>query len=48
MTGTIELNHVDNSVFNLYVGKKTKLLEKHFTPTINKVLTGFTYILDDI
>jgi len=48
LTGTIKLNHVDNKVFDIYLGKKTELILKHFTPTINKVLTGFTYILDDV
>ena len=48
MSWTVKLNHVDNSVFPIYIWKQTDLIIKHFTPKIFKVLTWFTYFLDDI
>ena len=48
MTWTIQLNHVSDKVFPLYLWPKSELLLKNFTPKIFKVLTDFEYILDDL
>lgn len=48
LTGTIELNHIDNKIFKIYLWNKVELLSINYQPYIYKVLTDFQYILDDI
>jgi len=48
LTGTIKVNHVDDSVFKLYYGKITELKLLNHTPNYVQVLSDFNYHLDDI
>jgi len=48
LTGTIKVNHTPEKVLNIYFGKKTELLEKHFSPDIYRVLTDFSFNIDDM
>jgi hypothetical protein len=47
-TGTNKLNHIDPTVFSIYLWPKQELILKSFTPVINKILTNFSYFLDDM
>jgi superfamily II DNA or RNA helicase len=48
LTGTIKIQYIDDQVFELYYGKKTELKLLHLTPKYQKVLSAFTYTLDDM
>lgn len=48
LTGTVKINHVDDSVFRLYYGPTTRLEMLHLTPTYAQVLSNFTYILENV
>lgn len=48
LTGTIKVNHVDDSVFKLYFGKTTELKLLNHTPHYIQVLSSFNFHLDDI
>jgi len=48
VTGTIQLNYVSDKVFEMHLGPKSELLEKHFSPSIFKVMSEFRYHLDDL
>lgn len=48
LTGTVKINHVDDSVFRLYYGPTTRLEMLHLIPTYVQVLSNFTYILENV
>lgn len=48
LTGTIKINYIPDKIFDIYFWPKTELLEKHFNPEIKKIMTEFTYQLDDM
>ena len=48
LTGTIKINHVDDSVFKLYYGYKTELKLHHHTPMYRQVYSDFEYYIDDM
>lgn len=48
VTGTIQLNYTSDKVFDMYLGPKAELLEKHFSPDIYKVMSELRYHLDDL
>ena len=48
LTGTIKINHVEDSIFNLFLWKKKELLIKNFEPMIYQVFTNFTSDIVDI
>jgi hypothetical protein len=48
LTGTIQINDVDDDVFRLYYGYKTELKIIHMKPSYLRVHSQFEYYLDDI
>lgn len=48
LTGTVKINDVDDSVFELYYGPTTRLEMLHLTPHYVQVLSNFRYQLDDM
>lgn len=48
LTWTIKLNYISDKVFEMYLWPKSSLIEKHFSPNIYKVMTDFSYHLDDM
>ena len=48
LTGTIKVNDVDDNVFEMYYWPTTRLELLHLTPHYVKVLSGFTYKLQDL
>lgn len=48
LTGTIKINDVDDSVFELYYWPTTRLEMIHLTPNYAQVLSTFNYQLDDM
>ena len=47
LTGTVQVNDMDESVFKLYYGVKTELILKHLTPTYHKVRSSFTSLAQE-
>ena len=48
LTGTVKINDMDDSVFELYYGPTTRLEMLHLTPHYVQVLSNFRYQLDDM
>lgn len=48
ITGTIKINYTPDKIFPMYLWKKSELIIKHFQPDIFKVMTDFTYVLEDM
>lgn len=48
LTGTVKINHVDDSVFKIYYGYKTELKLLHHTPLYRQVYSDFEYYIDDM
>lgn len=48
LTGTVNVNDMDDSIFELYYWPKTRLEMIHLTPNYAQVLSTFRYQLDDI
>lgn len=48
MSWTIKVNYVSDKIFDIYLGPKSSLIEKHFSPDIYKVMSELRYHLDDM
>lgn len=48
LTGTVKINDMDDSVFELYYGPTTRLEMLHLTPHYVQVLSNFRFQLDDM
>lgn len=46
MTGTPQLNGVDDEAFRIIFGKKTQLLGKNYVPVYHRVITNYIGYLD--
>lgn len=48
MSWTIKINHVDDTIFKLYYGKKTELKLNHYTPAYHKIISNFEYYPNEL
>lgn len=47
LTWTIKINYTPDKIFDIYFWPKSELLLKNFIPTIHKIYTWFSYVLED-